>query len=85
MEGNKVIEVKKAGINKGSAALRIMDRQDWNFILALGDDVTDEDLFASMPPGAYTIKVGSGPTKARYCIESVVDVRSLLEELSQVG
>lgn len=84
MEGNKVIEVKHAGINKGTAALRVMARQNCDFVLALGDDVTDEDLFASMPPKAYTIKVGSGPTRARYCIESVRDVRLLLEKFSQV-
>jgi trehalose 6-phosphate synthase/phosphatase len=83
MHGNKVIEVRVAGINKGIAADHFLRIKDWNFILALGDDWTDEDLFKALPEGAFSIKIGYGPTKADFYIESPRACRSLLRELSK--
>ena len=40
-------------------------------MLAIGDDRTDEDLFAALPPDAITIRVGPGPTRARFRLEGV--------------
>ena len=45
MDGDKVIEIKNAGINKGRAALNKMANDEFDFILALGDDWTDEYTF----------------------------------------
>ncbi|NIO19762.1 MAG: bifunctional alpha,alpha-trehalose-phosphate synthase (UDP-forming)/trehalose-phosphatase, partial [Candidatus Aenigmarchaeota archaeon] len=58
LEGSKVVEVKNVGINKGRAALRWISKKKWDFILAIGDDWTDEDTFAVLPESAYSIKVG---------------------------
>ena len=82
MDGNKVIEIKHAGINKGSAALRWLNRRKWDFIMAVGDDVTDEDIFLAVPDDAYTIKVGLHLSRARYNLDSYRNVRNLLEELT---
>ncbi|MBN2324648.1 MAG: bifunctional alpha,alpha-trehalose-phosphate synthase (UDP-forming)/trehalose-phosphatase [Spirochaetes bacterium] len=82
MEGNKVLEIKNAGINKGRAAQTWISKGPWDFILAIGDDVTDEDIFQELPGNAYSIKVGFGPTRARYNIGGVGEVRLLLQELS---
>lgn len=87
LEGNKVIEIKTAGINKGTAASRWLggtggDAPD--FILAIGDDRTDEDTFGALPPDAYTVKVGGAPrSKARYSVASSADVRQLLRSLQE--
>lgn len=81
--GNKILEVKNAGINKGQAALRWISKKRWNFILAAGDDLTDEDIFTILPEWAYSIKVGLGSSKAKFNIESPADIRSLLEELAK--
>lgn len=81
LEGNKVIEVRNAGVNKGQAALRIIESERWDFILALGDDQTDEDVFAILPDWAYSIKVGIGPTRAKFNIDSVTEARALLRKL----
>ncbi|MFW6110527.1 MAG: bifunctional alpha,alpha-trehalose-phosphate synthase (UDP-forming)/trehalose-phosphatase [Thermoproteota archaeon] len=79
-KGNKVIEIKSGSINKGQASLRwISDEKD--FILALGDDWTDEDLFSVCPKSAYTIKVGLEPSEAKFNVTSVKEVRTLLEKL----
>ncbi len=81
LEGNKVVEIKNAGVNKGKAAMSWLRRQEWDFILAIGDDHTDEDIFKAMPENAYTIKIGLQQTVARYNLMSVSDVRELLQEL----
>ncbi|MCP8304286.1 MAG: bifunctional alpha,alpha-trehalose-phosphate synthase (UDP-forming)/trehalose-phosphatase [archaeon] len=83
LEGSKVIEVKNIGINKGRAALRSISKRKWDFVLAIGDDCTDEDVFEALPESAYSIKVGFGPSKARFNLDSVTEVRSLLKELIQ--
>ncbi len=81
LEGSKVIEIKKADINKGKAALRWISRKKWDFILGIGDDWTDEDLFQALPDSAYSIKVGLGYSEAKFTIESYKDVRILLKEM----
>lgn len=81
MEGNMVIEIKNTEVNKGAAASRWLEKFPAEFVLALGDDRTDEDTFKAMPPNAYSIKVGNGRSSARYSLESVKDVRRILKEL----
>ncbi|MEO1449068.1 MAG: bifunctional alpha,alpha-trehalose-phosphate synthase (UDP-forming)/trehalose-phosphatase [Bacteroidota bacterium] len=84
LEGNKVVEVRNAGINKGKAASLWLNEKDWDFILAIGDDHTDEDTFQALPENAYSIKVGLNRTEARYKVRSVEEARALLDELSKV-
>jgi trehalose 6-phosphate synthase/phosphatase len=82
LEGNKVVEIKNAGINKGSAAARWVATYQPDFILALGDDRTDEDTFKALPATAYTVKVGSAPRSlARYHVIGTTEVRNLLRKL----
>ena len=81
LEGNKIIEIKNSGINKGRAALRWILKEKWDFILGIGDDLTDEDIFEVLPKFAYSIKVGFGSSKARFNLDSVSEVISLLKEL----
>ncbi|MNE84285.1 trehalose-6-phosphate phosphatase [compost metagenome] len=81
MHGNKVIEVKSAEINKGKAAKKWTDRHSYEFILAIGDDHTDEDTFKAMPKNAINIKVGSTSSVAAFYLHSPNDVRLLLKNL----
>lgn len=67
--------------DKGKAASTWLSRRRWDFILAIGDDVTDEDLFAALPDQAYSIKVGAGPSGAKYRVNSHEYVRLLLQQL----
>ena len=79
MDGDKVIEIKNSGINKGRGALHKMGDRNYEFIFAIGDDWTDEYTFGALPEEAVTVKVGTKSTKARYYVESVEDVRKLLK------
>jgi trehalose 6-phosphate synthase/phosphatase len=84
LEGNKVIEIRNAGIDKGRAATDFLNGAGWDFVFAVGDDYTDEDVFEALPEKAYSIKVGLGPTRAKNNLESVEGVRSLLKEFARV-
>ena len=81
--GDKVVEIKPNDINKGYAASELEAIYPAAFVLAAGDDYTDEDMFRELPQESFTIKVGPGDTRARYQIGSVAEMTSLLEELSR--
>jgi len=83
MDGDKVLEIKYSGINKGRAAAKKMGDASFDFVFAVGDDWTDEYTFEAMPEDAYSIKVGTKTTKATYYIESVDLVRELLRRLTK--
>ncbi|UZR92339.1 bifunctional alpha,alpha-trehalose-phosphate synthase (UDP-forming)/trehalose-phosphatase [Chondrinema litorale] len=78
MEGNKVIEIKSRAVNKGKAASKWLNEGKYDFVFAIGDDVTDEDTFAAMPDTAYTVKVGLTATVANYNVKSPEEVREVL-------
>ncbi|WP_158796789.1 bifunctional alpha,alpha-trehalose-phosphate synthase (UDP-forming)/trehalose-phosphatase [Pedobacter sp. L105] len=82
MPGSKVIEFKNIEVNKGKAAVNWLYGKNPDFIIALGDDYTDEDIFKALPPEAYTIKVGSNISAARYYLRNFMEVRDLLQMLS---
>ena len=84
LEGNKVLEIKNAGVNKGKAASQWLSLDQWDFILAIGDDQTDEDIFKVVPKNVgYTIKVGLDHSEATYSLLGVEEVRLLLEDLTK--
>ena len=86
LDGAKVLEVRARGADKGVTAARIVERLrvggDGDLaILAIGDDRTDEDMFANLPQGALTVRVGPGVTVAHHRLEGPDDVRALLRAL----
>ena len=84
-EGNKVLEVKNIGINKGRSVEKWLACEDWDFILAAGDDYTDEDMFAVLPDQAYSLKVRSGSSKAKFTVESPKELRELIVDMIGEG
>ena len=82
LPGNKVIEIKNIEVNKGKAALSLLYAQKYDFILAVGDDHTDEDIFKAIPETAFTIKVGSTISAARFYLRNPEEVRAFLTKLS---
>lgn len=85
LEGNKVIEIKSANINKGNAAREWLKQYPASFVLAIGDDYTDEDTFKAMPDDAITIKVGPGISAATYFLKNPEEVRGFLRRLIRPG
>jgi len=83
LRGSKVVEIREGGVSKGRAAAHVLAQHPSEFVLAAGDDWTDEDLFKAMPKHAYTIKVGVLPSRARYFIRQYRDARKLMEDIIQ--
>jgi trehalose 6-phosphate synthase/phosphatase len=84
LDGNKVVEVLTKETGKGKAVKSLVERDNYDFILTIGDDATDEEMFEFFLHDlrAYTIKVGNGNTLARYNLPSIIDVESLLKQLT---
>ena len=83
MKGNKVIEIKVSGSNKGIAITRFIEMKKWDFILAIGDDITDEDMFDVLPGYAISIKIGQFSENARYYLKSPQKAVDFLEILAE--
>jgi trehalose 6-phosphate synthase/phosphatase len=82
LAGHKVIEIRPYGIHKGRIVPPLPpERLATTTVLAIGDDRTDEDLFEALPPEAITVRVGPGPTRARFRLDGVPAVRTLLYSL----
>jgi trehalose 6-phosphate synthase/phosphatase len=81
MRGNKIVEVKNAAFNKGTEVKRLVQKGDFDFFLALGDDTTDEDMFAALPPGAVTVNVGQVSDQAVFFLPDQSQVLPLLRAL----
>ncbi len=82
--GNKIVEVKPMWANKGALATELLPGYaDGDFILGIGDDRTDEDLFAHLPENAWSVYVGGGSTRAKYSLPDTRRVRRLLRQLTK--
>ena len=83
LAGHKVVEIRPYGIHKGRIVPHLSpERLASTTVLAMGDDRTDEDLFAALPPDSISVKVGPGPTQARFRIDGVPAARALLQSLT---
>ena len=85
IDGNKVLEMRMTGVDKGATAINLSKNFSPDFMLCIGDDATDEDMFRSLIDRAYTIKIGRGNTAAKYNIRSQEEVFPLLQGLTELS
>jgi trehalose 6-phosphate phosphatase len=86
MQGKFVFEVKPSGISKGSAIAAFMSQPPFAGRSAFfaGDDTTDEAGFAAVQAmGGQGIKIGAGPSLARYRCASPALLRQWLKTTSE--
>ena len=83
LDGNKVLEIKSMMYDKGTAASTFLKNDSFDFIMAVGDDKTDEDLFRVMPANAVTIKIGSDPSMAEYSLQEQPMLYDLLNAFKE--
>ncbi len=82
LDGHMVLELRAHGASKGIVARRIMDELSYpSHLVAIGDDTTDEEMFAALPETSTTIRVGDGATVARHRLADQRAVRSFLSAL----
>ncbi|MBI4305048.1 MAG: hypothetical protein HY678_01890 [Chloroflexi bacterium] len=78
----KIVEIRQRGVNKGTAYRAVVEQfGPFDFGLGLGDDTTDEDLFAALPETANSVHVGEGPSRAREGLASPAAVRVIIQSL----
>ena len=84
-KGQRTVEVKLIWANKSQVCSRFLQSQHQpDFILAAGDDVTDEDLFQHLPQSAWTVHVGRNRSRAKYFVTGPEDMVGLLMKLVQL-
>ena len=79
--GNKIVEVRQSGVNKGSFVRKQIHKKPYDFIMAVGDDRTDEDMFRELVEieNAYTVKIGPEASYAKYNLYTPQMFVSMLE------
>ena len=75
---NKAIEIISVRINKGVAISELF-KNNYDFIICMGDDISDEYMFNTLPEDSFSIKVGNKNTNAKYYIQNPLEVRKLLK------
>ena len=82
VKGQRNVEVKLVWANKSQVCSRfILSDSHPDFILAAGDDATDEDLFRQLPPSAWTIHVGRNRSRAKYFATGPDEMVGILRQL----
>jgi trehalose 6-phosphate synthase/phosphatase len=81
-QGNMILEIRSRGATKGHVAKTWLGTQP-SFVLAMGDDYTDEDMFEALPDWAHTVKIGRGKTAARLRLQKTEQVLTVLEKLAK--
>ncbi|GAB2559992.1 bifunctional alpha,alpha-trehalose-phosphate synthase (UDP-forming)/trehalose-phosphatase [Leucobacter ruminantium] len=82
--GKRVREFSVRDTDKGSALAAIRAGLPEAPALFLGDDVTDEDVFATLSPDDVGIKVGEGDTQARERVEGPAAAAAVLAMLAEL-
>jgi trehalose 6-phosphate phosphatase len=77
--GKEVLELAVLKADKGTAVTALRERAGAGAVLFVGDDVTDEDAFAVLREPDVGVKVGPGPTAARFRVPDPEAVVTLLD------
>lgn len=96
--GQHIVEVNPQGVSKGVVAEKVLstmihDGKPPDFVMCIGDDRSDEDMFESIlstisspsfltSPEIFACTVGRKPSKAKYYLDDTVDVVKLLQGLA---
>ncbi|GAV63011.1 Glyco_transf_20 domain-containing protein/Trehalose_PPase domain-containing protein [Cephalotus follicularis] len=96
--GQHIVEVKPQGVTKGLVAEKVLltmirGTKPPDFVMCIGDDRSDEDMFESIlktgyssslpnPPEIFACTVGQKPSKAKYYLDDTTDVLMLLQGLA---
>lgn len=83
LPGAMVIEVRARGIDKGAVAAALAAASPGRPMVAIGDDRTDEDMFAALPADGLAVHVGPGPSAAGLRLRDVAEARAFLASLLQ--
>jgi trehalose 6-phosphate synthase len=75
------LEIRRRGVHKGTAVSWLRSRRPGVRIIALGDDVTDEDMFAALAPDDLAVLASRSrerASRASVWVDGPAEVRALL-------
>lgn len=81
--GKKILEVRHAAVHKGDAVTTLrylLGELPYQFV-AIGDDITDEDMFRHLPREGISIHVGEPAGLAQYVMRDPATLRRWLGQL----
>ncbi len=81
-EAGRMVEIRNAESHKASMLKAYMDGRKWDFMFAVGDDQSNESMFEMLPPDAFTLRIGSILTSARYNMQDRKHLIEFLRELA---
>jgi trehalose 6-phosphate synthase/phosphatase len=81
LKGHDIVEIRNIDIDKGTGVKDFNPESNYDFIMAIGDDWTDEDMFKALPHTAYTIKVGMAKSYSKFNVYNYNEARNLLKDL----
>ena len=83
LRGHQVLELRRRGVDKGCVVRDIASAAvERTAYLAMGDDTTDEDMFAALPLPSLALRIGPGATCAQHRLGGPVDVRAILRAIA---
>lgn len=87
LKGNKIVEVRQSGVNKGNFLKKLLAMKEYDFIFSAGDDRTDEDMFRVLikRDNTFTIKVGPEASYAQYNLHTAPMVVALLQGMNHLS
>ncbi|XP_009604625.1 probable alpha,alpha-trehalose-phosphate synthase [UDP-forming] 9 [Nicotiana tomentosiformis] len=99
--GQHIVEVKPQGVTKGLVSEKVLSMmvdsgKPPDFVMCIGDDRSDEDMFESIlstvsslsvtaAPDIFACTVGQKPSKAKYYLDDTADVLRLLGGLANAS
>lgn len=82
MQGKEVVELAVLHVSKGDALATLRAELGASTVVYAGDDVTDERAFVTLGAADVTVKVGDGPTAARFRVQDPDAVAALLARMA---
>lgn len=79
-----LLEIHFSDCDKGQAIQKFVPFSKDAFILAAGDDDTDENMFAVLPKTAFTFKIGKKNTNAKIRVQNVARFLEFLNQIAEI-
>ena len=89
--GHQYVEVKPKGLSKGATVKKLLQDVQPDFVLCLGDDKSDEEMFSAILEteraglAVFACTVGQKPSQARFYVNDDKAVISLLSQLGEAA
>lgn len=84
IQAKNSIEIKQSSVNKGKAIQHWLQKERYDFVMAIGDDISDEDMFGALPTSSFSVRIGEGSTHATFTASDHLRIRQLLEKFARI-